>query len=146
MESQTHTEVIAAPIPVCFAAVTDFEQYPEWFSGISAAEILAADVASGRWRVRYGLDMVLKTISYTLEYDSEPPTLLVWKSIDGDIRAIQGSYRFVELEPDVTEATCTQSIDVGFWIPGPLKRTFEKSALADSVRELKTAAENRARA
>jgi len=146
MESQTHTEVVDAPIDVCFAAVTDFERYPEWFSGISEAEVLSANVEAGLWTVRYGLNMIVKTITYTLEYESVPPNTLTWRSIDGDIRAIEGSYRFVELEPGLTEATCTQSVDVGFWIPGPLKRTFEKSALGDSVRELKTAAEARAHA
>jgi ribosome-associated toxin RatA of RatAB toxin-antitoxin module len=146
MESQSHTEVIEAPIAVCFAAVTDFERYPEWFSGISASEVVESDADAGIWTVRYQLDMIVKTIRYTLHYESEPPVSLVWKSVDGDIRAIEGCYRFEQLEPDLTEATCTQSVDVGFWIPGPLKRTFEKSALGDSVRELKAAAERLARA
>jgi hypothetical protein len=36
-------------------------------------------------------------------------------------------------------------VDVGFWIPGPIRKTFERTALIDSVREFKKAAEQRAR-
>jgi hypothetical protein len=126
--------------------VTDFECYPDWFSGISAAQLLDADAGAGLWTVRYELNMIVKRISYTLAYTARRPDSLRWKSIDGDVRAIEGSYEFVELEAGITEATCSQSVDVGFWIPGPLKRTFEKTALVDSVGEFKAAAERRARA
>ena len=145
MERQSHTEAVTAPIDVCFETVVDFERYPEWFSGITAAAVLAADSGRGLWTVEYKLNMIVKTVSYTLAYESERPRLLTWKLVRGDVKDIQGTYRFTELEPDVTEATCTQGVDIGFWIPGPLRRTFERSALADSVRELKKAAEDRAR-
>jgi len=143
MERQSHTEVIAAPIEVCFETIVDFASYPQWFSGITTAEVLEADEERGAWTVRYGLDMMIKTLSYTLAYQSQRPGLLTWNRVAGDVRDIEGSYEFIALEDDLTEATCTQGVDVGFWIPGPLKRTFERSALADSVREFKKMAEDR---
>jgi ribosome-associated toxin RatA of RatAB toxin-antitoxin module len=141
MQSQSHSEVIGAPIQSCFDAIIDFERYPEWFSGITAAEILEADESANKWTVRYELNMVIKTITYTLAYEADPPTLIRWRLVAGDLNAVEGTYALESLEADVTEASCTQSIDIGFWIPGPIKRTFEKSALIDSVRELKTAVE-----
>jgi ribosome-associated toxin RatA of RatAB toxin-antitoxin module len=145
VEKQSHVEVVEAPIGVCFDTIVDFARYPEWFSGISSAEILEADPAAGTWTVRYGLDMVLKTISYTLAYESRRPQELTWKLVAGDVRNVEGIYTFTALEPDLTEAECRQAVDVGFWIPGPLRRTFERSAVADSVREFKAAAEEQAR-
>jgi uncharacterized membrane protein len=144
MERQSHTEVVRAPIAVCFDTIVDFPCYPDWFSGITAASVLDHDEGRTRWTVEYKLHMLIKTISYTLEYEGERPTLLTWKLIRGDLTDVQGTYRFVELEPAVTEATCTQGVDIGFWIPGPLRRTFERTALVDSVREFKKAAERRA--
>jgi len=141
MQSQTHSEVIHAPIQACFDAIVDFARYPEWFSGISASEILAADPSAQRWTVRYELNMVIKTISYTLAYEADAPHSIRWKLVEGDVNGIEGSYLLEALEADVTEACCTQSVDIGFWIPGPIKRTFEKTALVDSVRELKAAVE-----
>jgi len=143
MQSQSHTEIIKASIDICFDTIVDFARYPEWFNGVTTAEIEEAEAVAGTWRVAYTLNMIIKTISYTLAYHSERPTLLTWRSVAGDIAAIEGIYQLVKLEDGITEATCTQSIDVGFWIPGPLKRTFEHSALAESVREFKAAAEAR---
>jgi len=141
VESQQHTEVVKAGIETCFDTIVDFERYPEWFSAISTAKVLAADADAGAWTIEYTLNMIVKTISYTLSYQSTRPHSLVWHSVAGDIRAVEGAYAFVELEPGLTEATCTQSVDIGFWVPGPLKRGFEKTALVDSVREFKAAAE-----
>jgi len=144
METQSHGEMVRAPIETCFDAIVDFAEYPQWFSGISAAEVLSADADAGMWQVRYELNMVIKTISYTLEYHSERPTNLEWKLVEGDVNDVVGSYAFRSLEPNLTSIECRQSIDIGFWIPGPIKRTFEKTALVDSVREFKAAAEQRA--
>jgi len=145
VEKQSHVEVVEAPIEVCFETIVDFAHYPEWFSGISTAEVLESDPVAGTWTVRYGLDMILKTIRYTLEYRSRRPHELTWKLVAGDVSDVEGIYTFTSLEPDLTEAECRQAVDVGFWIPGPLRRTFERSAVADSVREFKAAAEARVR-
>jgi hypothetical protein len=145
VERQTHTEIVRAPIGLCFDTIVDFACYPDWFSAITEAAVLSHDDGRNLWTVEYKLHMLVKTISYTLAYEGERPTLLTWKLIRGDIKDVQGTYRFTELEPQVTEAECTQGVDVGFWIPGPLRRTFERTALIDSVREFKRAAEERAR-
>ncbi len=145
MESQTHTEVVRAPVQHCFDTIVSFESYPGWFKAISTASLVAADPAQGTWTVEYTLNMIVKTISYTLSYTSRGPNRLMWESVRGDIKQIRGVYELVELEPGLTEVTCTQSVDVGFWIPGPLKKAFEKTALVDSVREFKEAAEKPAR-
>ena len=144
MESHSHTEVIRAPIGLCFDVLVDFARYPEWFRMIRAARIEEADPSSGRWTVTYDLDAILKTIQYTLAYEAKRPGRLTWKMVRGDLKAIEGVYELVELEPGLTEATCTQALDVGLWVPGPLRRTFEQSALSDSVRELKQAVEQAA--
>lgn len=144
MESQSYSELVRAPIEVCFDTIVDFAEYPDWFSAISAAKVLRADAEAGIWQVRYELNMVLKTITYTLEYHGQRPTKLEWKLLEGDVSDVVGGYAFKPLDDGVTAVECRQSVDVGFWIPAPIKRTFEKTALIDSVREFKAAAEGRA--
>ena len=143
MESRSHTEVVRAPIDVCFDTLVDFAHYPDWFRVIRSATVEHADAATGRWRVRYELDAILRTIHYTLSYESTRPGLLTWKMTSGDLLAIEGRYDLVELEPGLTEATCTQAIELGLWVPGIVRRAFERSAVEDSVREFKQAAEAR---
>jgi ribosome-associated toxin RatA of RatAB toxin-antitoxin module len=146
VERQSHVEVVEAPVEVCYDTIVDFTRYPEWFSAITTAELVESEPAENRWTVRYGLDMVLKTISYTLAYEGRRPGELRWRLVEGDVRDVEGCYTFTKLEPGLTEAECSQAVDVGFWIPGPLRRIFERSAVADSVREFKAAAESAAHA
>jgi hypothetical protein len=144
MESRSHTEVVRAPIDLCFDTLVDFANYPQWFRVITGAKIEHADPDACRWTVGYELDAILKTVRYTLSYEGERPGRLKWTMTTGDLAAIEGCYELVELEPGLTEATCTQSIDVGMWVPGIVRRAFESSAVQDSVREFKAAAEARA--
>jgi len=144
MERQSHSEVIDAPIEVCFETIVSFEMYPEWFSGITAARVCESNRDSCEWTVAYELDMKLKVLRYTLAYSGESPSKLRWRLVEGDVSDVEGAYDFTALDGGKTEATCKQAIEVGFWIPGPIKRTFEKTALIDSVREFKKAAEARA--
>ena len=61
------------------------------------------------------------------------------------MKDVEGSYEFAEAGSR-TKATCTQAIDIGFWVPGPIRRPFEQKALRDSVEEFKVAVESRGRA
>jgi hypothetical protein len=144
VESQSHTEVVRAPIELCFDVLVDFAEYPKWFRVIRTATVEAADAAAGKWTVRFELDALLKTITYTLAYESDRPASLRWTMTAGDLKAIEGAYELVELEPGLTEATCTQQLEIGMWVPGLVRRAFERTAIIDSVREFKQAAEERA--
>ena len=143
MEHQSHCEPVNADAEACYAAVTDFERYPDWFANITKATVLERDDANDRWLVEFELNMIVKTIRYVLQYQGERPNKLIWKMTEGDVTGVEGSYTFTKLDDKVCEAECAQSVDVGFYIPGPIKRTIERSALADSVREFKKAVEER---
>lgn len=144
VETREHIEVVRAGREQCFDTIVDFERYPEWFSRIQVTEVLEARPEEAVWTVRFSLDAVLATIGYTLSYRGRRPDVLEWKRVDGDLADIEGRYDFTELEPGLTEARCRQAIDAGLWVPGPVRRIFESSALQESVREFKIAAEGQA--
>ena len=121
----------------CFAAILDFERYPEWSSAVSRARIIERDAAGIGKVVEFHIDAKVKTIRYVLEYKHKKPNQLTWRSIDGDIELVEGAYRFRKLGADRTEAACHQQITLGFWLPGPLRRLAERTALAQSVNEFK---------
>ena len=54
---------------------------------------------------------------------------------------MEGRYTFRKLGPESTEATCRQEIKLGFWVPGPLRKLAERTALKQSVSELKAEVE-----
>ena len=142
--SQSYSVTVDASIEDCFAVVTDFAAYPEWSGPVTECRILECHADGLPRRVAFALDMTLKTIRYVLEYAYEPPHTARWHLVEGDVKDVQGSYRFEKADAR-TKATCTQSIDLGFWVPGPILRPLEQKALRDSVEEFKKAAEAHAK-
>ena len=128
---EVSVEIAATPAQ-CFDVLLDFERYPEWSSAVTGARI-----------VEFEIDAKVKTIRYVLEYAYKKPSQLTWKAIEGDVRSIEGAYRLRKLGANQTEATCRQEIELGFWMPGPLRKLAERTALTQSVTEFKAAVEGR---
>jgi uncharacterized membrane protein len=143
--SQTYSTQVAAPVDACFKVLTAFEDYPRWSSPITSCRVLERHPDGLAKRVEFQLDMTVKVIRYVLEYTYDRPRGATWKLVEGDVKDVEGSYAFEDAGGKTT-ATCTQAIDLGFWLPGFLKRPFEQKALRDSVEEFRKAAEDAARA
>ena len=141
---QEFSTEIEGSVAHCFATVTDFERYPEWFSSIVESRVLDRYPDGLPRQVEFSLDMKLKTVRYVLEYEYDKPTRLTWKAVDGDVEAVAGSYVFEKLGARRTRATCCQAVSLGFWVPGPIRRLIERQALQQSVLEFKAAAETAA--
>ena len=132
---------IAATVGDCFAEILDFENYPQWSSTVTAARILERDKSGVGRVVEFQMNMKIRTVRYVLAYTYKKPTELAWESLDGDVESIQGYYHFRRLAPGLTEATCRQEIQLGFWVPGPLRKLAERTALKQSLTEFKAAVE-----
>jgi Polyketide cyclase / dehydrase and lipid transport len=139
---QSYSTTVAALPGECFAVLTAFEDYPRWSSPITSCRVLERGPDGLPKHVEFMLDMTIKTIRYVLEYEFDPPRGATWKLVEGDVKDITGSYRFDETAGGTT-ATCTQAIDLGFWLPGFIRGGFEKKALHDAVEEFRVAVEAR---
>jgi len=139
---EVSVEIAATPAQ-CFDVLLDFERYPEWSSAVTGARIVERDVHGVGRIVEFEIDAKVKTIRYVLEYAYKKPSQLTWKAIEGDVRSIEGAYRLRKLGANQTEATCRQEIELGFWMPGPLRKLAERTALTQSVTEFKAAVEGR---
>lgn len=136
------TEIAATPLD-CFKTVVDFDAYPSWSSPIEQVEVLERDRAGIGRIVEFHANMRVRTVRYVLEYEYQKPGELTWRSVDGDVASIEGSYHFVRRPDKKTDATCRQAIDLGFWVPGPLRKLAERGALRQSVLEFKEEVEHR---
>lgn len=141
LQGQTYTTTVAASPSDCFAVITNFPAYPNWSSAVRSTTVRAAHPDGIAKQVEMELDIKVRRIRYTLEYCYDPPTRLEWHLVAGDIKGVEGAYVFEEISPGCTQVTCTQAVDVGFWIPGFLRSVFEQQALRDSVEEFKRAVE-----
>ncbi len=142
---QQFTAEVHASVECCFATITDFENYPNWFSSIRETAVLERYRDRLGKRVEYLVDMRLKNVRYVLEYEYDRPLRLTWRSVEGDIEAIEGAYVFEKLGPKRSRATCRQAVSLGFWIPGPIRSLVERQALTQAVLEFKAAAESAAK-
>ena len=142
--SQSYSTEVAGSVEDCFAVLTDFDAYPSWSGPVTECRVLDRHPDGLARRVKFSVDFTIKTMRYVLEYDWEPPHGGHWHLVEGDIKDVHGSYRF-EPAGERVKATCTQAIDIGFWVPGPIRRPFEQKALRDSVEEFKQAVEARTR-
>lgn len=142
---QSFTTEIDTSIDDCCAVLLDFDRYPQWSGPTTAARILERDADGRARRVEMTLDMKIRNVRYVLEYTYELPERARWRLVEGDVAGIEGSYTFERIDDTRTRATCRQAVDLGFWVPGPLRRLIERQALRDSVLEFKGEAERRAR-
>jgi ribosome-associated toxin RatA of RatAB toxin-antitoxin module len=143
-EAQTYTTTVAATPADCFAVVTDFPSYPRWSGPICRADVRESYPDGLAKRVELELDMKIRRVRYVLEYRYEPPGRVAWKLVEGDLNDVEGSYVFEAAGAGATKVTCTQAVDLGFWIPGFIRSTIERGALRDAVEEFKRETEARA--
>lgn len=139
---QSEAIEIATPRSRVLEVLLDFESYPSWSAPILKATILEQDAEGRGTRVAFQLDMKIRTVNYTLGYEYELPERFSWKLVGGDLSNVEGAYSIEAIDEENTRATCEQAVDPGFWVPGPIRRLAESTALRSSLEELRRAAED----
>lgn len=144
MHRAEQSESIAAPPRACFDALCDYESFPEWQQAVETVEVLDRDGDGLACAVRFEIDAMVRTVSYTLHYRYDEPGRIWWDMLEGDVAAVEGEY---VLEPDAgggTLATYRLGIDPGIPLPGLLARRLTKGVMRRSVVDLRDEVERRA--
>ena len=129
--------VIDADAGTCFAAITDYETFPEWQGAVKSVDVLSRDDAGRGRDVRFAIDAKVRQVGYTLRYSYEPPRLITWDYVDGDVKSVDGEFTFEDHEGGGTLATYSLAIDPGVWLPGPIKSMLTDQVMKRSVEDLK---------
>ncbi len=135
---------IAAPLEACFNAVVDYETIPRWQS--AAREVIVHDRhPDGLGKtVEWVVDLKLRLVRYTLEYQYEHPRRAWWSFIDGDVaKDIEGEYVFEERNGG-TRATYRLGIDPGIPVPAIIAGRVGRELMRRSNADLKVEVERRA--
>jgi ribosome-associated toxin RatA of RatAB toxin-antitoxin module len=142
MSSAVHSEIVAGTRADCFAAVIDFESYPDWQSVVQSVDVRSRD-ANGRGReVAFLIDLKLRRVNYALIYEYTEPGEVRWRYAGGDLRDVSGSYVFAETStPGTVQARYALELDFGFPVPGPVRNRLQREVMRRSVRELKARVE-----
>lgn len=133
---------IDGPPEEIFAVATDFATYPEWNSAIKKVEVKESDDEGRPSKVWFEVDARIKVLRYTLGYDySEAPSHFSWDLIEGDPKALKGSYTF-DAFGDQTEVIYEMEVDPGFPIPKMLRKQAEKQIARAALEDLKKRVES----
>lgn len=141
-EKVSDTIDIEATTEEIFDVAVDLESYPEWNANIKEVEVVEWDDDERPSKAWFKVDAKIRTVAYTLAYDfSAAPDSFSWKLVDGDVKALEGSYSFEEFD-DVTEVTYEMAIDPGFPVPGFLKKQAERQIVKGALDDLKKRVES----
>jgi ribosome-associated toxin RatA of RatAB toxin-antitoxin module len=138
----THSLLIEAEPAVCFDEITDYETFPEWQAAVKEVAVLSRDRSGLGRDIRFAIDAKVRQVSYTLRYSYVQPRLITWDYLDGDVKSVDGSYRFEDQGDGTTLATYSLDIDPGVWLPGRVKKMLTDQVMKRSVEDLKRRVEN----
>lgn len=143
-EQTTSTiEVDAAPDEV-MAVIADFESYPAWAKGVTAADVRSTRADGRAERVYFALDVSPIKDEYTLAYTWDGDREVTWTLVEGTmLRALDGAYTLRPLAGGHTEVTYRLALDVSIPLIGMLKRKGEKILIDTALKGLKKRVEQR---
>ena len=125
----------------CFDALVDFDSYPDWQSAVKDCEVRSRDDDGRARRVSFDIDAKVKTVSYTLDYSYDEPSLLTWRYVEGDVKDVNGEFTLEDQGDGTTLATYALRLDAGVWLPGPVASMLTDSVMQRSVEDLKARVE-----
>ena len=145
LEGDGTIEVNASPED-CYALVLELDRYPEWQSQVRSAEVLERDGEGRPVVVETVSDARVRVIKYRLRYVHEPPHRMSWTYIDGDVKDLNGEYRFEPAGDGRTNVTFRLAVDpgrrLGLLLRGPLADKVRDYVLNTTLEELKATLES----
>lgn len=145
----TRSIEISAPVERCFAIAADLDHVPEWHGAMTHVEILERDGDGRATVVQSELDANVTRVHLRLRFSYDEPTGVRWTRESGDLRTLEGSWRFEQRGDGVTLATYTLEIGVGRrlallikGIRGPVRARVESLLVDRPVEGLKARAES----
>lgn len=131
------TETVNAPVDKIVEALTSFETFPEWQGAVMECEVLERDDEGRGSLVRMKVDAKVRKVEYVVRYSYDLPSSLSWEQVSGDLKENTGKYTFASRDDGSTDVTVDIVAEVGFFVPGPMKKLIREQSLKNSIRELK---------
>jgi uncharacterized membrane protein len=127
---------IDAGAEACFAALLEYESFPDWQRAVKSVTVLSRD-DEGRGRdVEFRIDAKVKEVRYVLRYSYEPPHRIAWEYVEGDVKDVSGEFLLDDAGAGRTRATYRIGLDAGVWMPGPIKKVLTDQVMKGAVDDL----------
>jgi ribosome-associated toxin RatA of RatAB toxin-antitoxin module len=136
-DSDGYSEVINASQDDLVKALLDFESYPEWQSGMLECTVKERDDEGRGSLIEMYVDAKIKKIRYTTRYTYDLDNgRFGFDLVDGDLKECTGRYVFTPKDGG-TEVSIDITTEIGFFVPGPMKKLIKDQSMKNSMRDLK---------
>src|SRR4051812_24384968 len=112
LRGENTLDVDASP-EECYALVVQLDRYPEWQSQVRSADVIEREGGGRRVVVETVSDARVRELKYRLRYDHDPPRRMSWTYVKGDVKDVNGEYRFEALDGGRTRGTFRLEGDPG---------------------------------
>jgi uncharacterized membrane protein len=109
--SGEHTLEIDAPVERCFEIAADLERAPEWQGVMRSVEVVERDADGRASLVDVELDSGVVKNAIRMRFTYDEPRGMRWTRESGDLKSLEGSWRFERLDGERTRAT--YALDIG---------------------------------
>jgi ribosome-associated toxin RatA of RatAB toxin-antitoxin module len=135
MANATLTKTLDVSKEKLFAAITRYEDYPQFVTGCKKTEVERK--APGHARVKYSANILGKDLWYLLEHSEDLESgKVTWKLLDSDLLKVDsGTWTLKDLGGGKTEITYAIEIEFKIWIPGPVLKTLTATSLPTVISE-----------
>lgn len=144
MAQATLTKTLDVSKEKLFAAITRYEEYPQFVTGCKKVEVERK--APGQARAKYFTNILGKDLWYTLEHsEDEAAGKVNWKLLESDLLKVDnGTWTLKDLGSGKTEVTYAIEIEFKIWIPGPVLKTLTATSLPMVIAEMEKRAKGAA--
>jgi Polyketide cyclase / dehydrase and lipid transport len=144
MADRTSSSITVAADPATvMGVIADFGSYPEWATGVRAADVVEAGPDGRALRVRFGLDAGVIKDSYVLAYEWDGDTAVSWQLAEAGsmVTEMSGGYR---LARDGGATKVSYELAVGTRVPllGLIRRRAERTIIDAALKGLKARSES----
>lgn len=141
-DKTSSTITIDAPRSVIMAVIADFAAYPQWASGVKAAEVVQAGPDGRAVQVRFTLDAGMIKDKYLLGYVWHGDDEVRWDLVERGsmISAMSGAYLLEDNSGGGTEVTYELAVGLAVPMIGMMKRRAEKMIIDTALKGLRSRA------
>ena len=134
--SGNHSMEIDAPVERCFEIAADLERAPEWQGVMRSVEVVERDPGGRASLVDVELDAGVVKNKIRMRFTFDEPHGMRWTRVSGDLKSLEGSWRFDPLDGGRTRAT--YALEIGLNRALSLLRKTVKGPAEARIRSLLT--------
>lgn len=128
--------------PVIMAVIADFAAYPQWASGVRAADIVRSGPDGRAAEVRFTLDAGIIRDKYVLGYTWRDDDEVRWELVERGsmISDMSGAYLLRDEQGAGTNVTYELAVGLAVPMIGMMKRRAEKTIIDTALKGLRSRA------